>query len=66
MVGSVLTDFFAKGGSSKFAHIFSKFDDMKKGFKRWIMEVDHVEKKPLALRHGNFCLIILKPEFFKK
>jgi len=60
LVGSVLTDFFAKGGSSKFAHIFSKFDDMKNSFKRWIMEVNHVEKKPLALTHGGKHLTSLK------
>jgi len=60
LVGSLLKDFFNKGGSSSFAHIFSKLDDVKSTFSKWIMEVNDVKNNVLPLTHGGKPIATLK------
>ena len=52
MVTSTLKDFFNKGGSSKFANIFSKHAEMKSAFKSMISTVEQKKETTLLLK-GN-------------
>merc|ERR1712019_153280 len=60
LIGSAMRDFFNKGGSSSFAHIFSKFGDVKSTFAKWIMEVQKPKKAGLTLSHGGQHVASLK------
>lgn len=60
LIGSALKDFFNKGGSSAFAHVFSKFADVKSTFGKWIMEVQKSNKKGMPLTHGGEQIASLK------
>jgi len=66
LVTSSLEDFFNKGGKSKFATIFSKHDEMRKTFRRMILDIEPKHEKTLSLVHGGKKIAPVKPQNLKQ